>query len=455
MTNKSVSLGVEGLRELIGEVEGPYVLLVAGNPGAGKTTLASTICYKNAISGNRCLYVTFYEQKEKLFKYMSNLGLNLADAESKGLLRFVRLSIPSSIETFVEIFTSMLSEGQYGVVVIDSINSILDNLGSQVSRAWLTNFFYNIVQTTQGLLVLVSELPYGYETAGSGVLEFVADAIVVLKQKIEDRFLVRFMEIRKARGSSVSLAEVPFSINVGEGIHIWVPPLLSEVSPEREQIDLGCEILRKAWGAIRKGQVINIFYPPDCRHAVTFLPVLLPTLASKLKTLVISYRYSPQAFENAIFTYLSTRGVSEDKIRDLLGKYIKITSINPFSYSTSQLAIKEMEIINSESPDVVVFHGPEIARTASDLKTYTRELFNEINYLKNKGILIVRFIGHIDETTYRLESSMADAVMRLDYEIVNGKVALTVFLWSKGRDPHTISLSELESCLLEACGNIK
>ncbi|MEM2007191.1 MAG: ATPase domain-containing protein [Sulfolobales archaeon] len=455
MTTKGITLGVEGLSELIGVVESPYVLLVAGNPGAGKTTLASTICYKNALSGKRCLYITFYEQKEKLFKYMSNLGLDLADAESKGLLRFTRLSIPSSIDAFIEVFTSLLSEERYDVIVIDSINPLLESFGPQSGRAWLTNFFYNIAQTIQGFLILVSELPHGSETTASGVLEFITDAIVVLKQKIEDRFLVRFMEIRKARGSSISLAEVPFSINAGEGIRVWVPSVLSEVSPEREPVELVCDLLRKAWGNIRKGQVINIFYPPDCRHPAMAFPILLPALISRLKTLVISYRYSPQTLEDTLLASLISRGVGTDNIRNLLRKYVKVVSINPFSYSTSQLAIKEMELINSESPDVVIFHGPEIARAASDLNTYVRELFNETNYLKNRGILVARLISYIDETTYRLESSMADIVMKLDYEVLNGKPVLTVYLWSKGGDPHIVSLNELEKCVLEAYATIK
>lgn len=454
MNTKGLTLGVEGLSELIGAVESPYVLLVAGNPGAGKTTLASTICYRNAVSGRKCLYLTFYEEKEKLFKYMSSLGLDLAGAESKGMLRFVRLSVPSNIEAFVEVFTSVLSEERYDVVVIDSINPLVEGLGPQTSRAWLTNFFYNVAQAIRGFLILVSELSYGSESVASGALEFITDAIVVLKQGIEGRFLVRSMEIRKARGANIYLAEVPFSISAGDGVRVWVPPVLSEVSPEGERVELVCDALVRAWGDIRRGQVIDVIYPPDCRHAISVLTILLSAMTSRLKTLIISYRYSPQTLEDTLLASLAARGVSADKIKDLFRKYVKIVSINPFSYSTSQLAIKEMEIINSESPDVVMFHGSELARAASDLKAYVRELFNEINYLKNRGILVVRLVSYVDEVTYRLESSMADKVMRLDYEIVGGKPKLSVYLWGKGRDPYVSSLGELEECVLKACAAI-
>ncbi|MEM0249608.1 MAG: hypothetical protein QXG15_02320 [Desulfurococcaceae archaeon] len=37
-----------------------YMLLVIGYPGNGKTTLANSICYENALEGYRYLYVSFY-----------------------------------------------------------------------------------------------------------------------------------------------------------------------------------------------------------------------------------------------------------------------------------------------------------------------------------------------------------------------------------------------------------
>ncbi|MEM3926655.1 MAG: ATPase domain-containing protein [Desulfurococcaceae archaeon] len=49
-------LGIEGLDQVIGESIYPGTLLViAGHPGTGKTTLSSTICYSNALRRYKCL----------------------------------------------------------------------------------------------------------------------------------------------------------------------------------------------------------------------------------------------------------------------------------------------------------------------------------------------------------------------------------------------------------------
>jgi peptide/nickel transport system ATP-binding protein len=34
----------------------PEIFTIAGETGSGKTTLATSICYNNAINNNRCLY---------------------------------------------------------------------------------------------------------------------------------------------------------------------------------------------------------------------------------------------------------------------------------------------------------------------------------------------------------------------------------------------------------------
>jgi circadian clock protein KaiC len=77
--------GIPGLDVLLGEIAAPYTLLIAGHPGAGKTTVATTICYANALRGRKCLYMSFYEDREKYYRFMKHLGIDLEAVEAKGL----------------------------------------------------------------------------------------------------------------------------------------------------------------------------------------------------------------------------------------------------------------------------------------------------------------------------------------------------------------------------------
>ena len=69
------------------------LLVISGHPGSGKTTLASTICYANALQGRKRLYISFQESKEKLYINMARLGLNLEEIERRGLLNHLKLPL--------------------------------------------------------------------------------------------------------------------------------------------------------------------------------------------------------------------------------------------------------------------------------------------------------------------------------------------------------------------------
>jgi len=239
-SSESPELGIEGLDKLLGNfISPPYNIVIAGHPGSGKTTMASTICYSNALKGRKCLYISLQEDKEKLYEYMSKLGLNLKEAESKGLLKFIKIPMSLDIEGVAETISKFVSEEKHTVVVIDSLNPLLDILEKNIEkRSWLQNFFYTISRVINGLLILIAEMPYGSQTVELGSIEFVSDAILILKHRIDEGFLVRTLEIRKARGAPILLTEVPFSISEGKGIEVWVPAILEEINEVGKQIEV-------------------------------------------------------------------------------------------------------------------------------------------------------------------------------------------------------------------------
>jgi len=233
---KRFVIGVPGLDKLVGEVAAPYTILIAGHPGAGKTTLASTICYANALKGEKCLYISFYEDKEKLFRYMKRLGLELREIELNGLFKFVKLPLTFDINMIIDEVGKLVGEG-YSVIVVDSITALLEVVRENVEkRAWLLNYFYQLPVLFNGLLILVSELPFGEERIGLGSIEFVVDSIFILKHRIEDHLLTRLIEIRKTRGAPINIAEAYFTIAENIGIVVFTPPILQEIPHEGEEL---------------------------------------------------------------------------------------------------------------------------------------------------------------------------------------------------------------------------
>ena len=210
----SFIVGVKGIDELLPSLLHPgSLVVVAGHPGAGKTTLASSICYRNALNKNKCLYISLQETKKKLFRVMKTLGMNFEQLESKGLYRFLRVPVAKTVEEIIELISKAIAEYAPKIVVVDSMNALMQFVSKSEKRALLQNYFYSLPEMINGIVILIVELPFGEEKIDVEAIEFVADVVLVLKHRIERGLLTRVMEIRKARGTPVVIAEIPFTIS--------------------------------------------------------------------------------------------------------------------------------------------------------------------------------------------------------------------------------------------------
>lgn len=451
------SFKVAGLDSTLGPIRAPYLLVIAGNPGSGKTTLASTICYRNSLEGRKCLYVSFYEEREKLFSHMSRLGLDLARAESQGSFKYLRLPAGTSVNTAVSTIATEVSEGRYKIVVVDSINVMLEVVRDGVEkRAWLLNFFYNLPSTIGGLGILVAELPYGAERLELGGLEFVADSVLLLRHRVEDGIISRVLEVRKARGAPLSVVELPFSITEGRGIEVWAPPVLEYVSEERGEVRLPCEALRRVWGHLHRGQVVNVVYPAETDYRDALLPILALALENDMRILVVSYRYPPQSILEPLKYRLVSCGIDAGAVNEVVSRYVRVVSLNPFSYSVSQLTMRENVIIESEDPDIVVFHGVEVPRAGVPLRQHIKELYNQMNYLKHRGVLVIRMGAYTDRADYSLESRLGEVLIRFYYDKGSaGTIKYKAFIYRRNTFPALLSSDELTKCVEESVETIR
>lgn len=455
--SKFLELGVRGLDRILGSsVSPPYTMVIAGHPGAGKTTMASTICYTNALKGHKCLYISLQEDREKFYRYMSKLGIDLEKVESTGRFKFVKMPMSLDVEGIYEAISRFIFEESYSVVVFDSVNPLLVILEKDSEkRSWLQNFFYMIPQVINGLLVLIAEMPYGSESLDLGGIEFVSDAVLILKHRKEEGFVVRTLEIRKARGAPVLLAEIPVSISEGKGIEVWVPTILDEVVEVGREIELPCNLLRKTLNHVYRGTVINIVYPPDADYVDLVLVLLSLAVREDMKILFVSYKHPPISMQEALVRSLVKEGFDKGLVERLTKNHIVFKSINPFSYSISQLVLRELSIIEEVNPDVVVFHGVEIPRHTTDISSHIRELYNQMNYLRKAGKIVVRVGAYTDDLSYRLESRIADIIVRFEYEGLEGSVDYRAYLQGGFRQPYIATNKEIRECLKEVVSFLK
>ena len=452
---KKFTIGISNLEDLLGTIIAPYTILIAGHPGSGKTTLAASVCYANALRGHKCLYLSLYEDKEKFYRFMDKLGLRFTDVESRGLFKYVSLPLTLNVNDIVNAIGEVVSEG-YDIVVIDSVTALLESIeGSATKRAWLLNYFYQLSKLINGLLILISELPYGEERLGLGSIEFITDSVLILKHRVEERFLVRLLEIRKTRGAPIYVAEIPFAIVQGRGIEILTPPLLEKIPEQGEELSPPCNVHKETIGHFHRGFLVNVFYPSNTIYGKdALIYVLAFAIKNSMKILLISYISPPSTLIELISRTLERYGIDNEKALKIIEKYITVRAINPYAYSTSQLVAQELSLVNEFKPDIVVFHGAHVIRLiASNYASIFREVYNEVMYLKSRGINIVRIGNHIDDYTTNVEASISDVTFRSVHEYHEDDIKTRIYVFRRYREPIVFSLSDFVKCL-EECVNI-
>lgn len=438
------------------------LVVIAGHPGSGKTTLASTICYHNAMRGHKCLYVSVQEDREKLFRNMKSLGLDLESAEKRGTLRFIHLPLTASEETVGDVFLSVLGRNVEDfhpeLVVVDSVTPLLKPLLPEIkARAVLQNFFAGLAKAINGVVVLVAEIPLSEERIELGDIEFVSDVIIVLRHTIVRRLLLRELEIRKARGAPISIAKVVFTITGGLGFRVFTPPALSGIPAlalERAIEATACRTIDRKIGPLYRGELIYVRSPGFHYHYYVLAYAILSALRNKGRVLVISYESSPSQIWYQLSEMIKeTLGVEVPPadLEAALGELVRVEAYNPAAYLPEDLYQMAIVLAEHFKPASVLFLGNPIGDIAPGdprLREYRDILVNLLLHMKSRKLVgVVVEVGPSQFSD--VLGSIADTVVTINPRDVPGPLAVEFTVSRRIRSPYTIGEKDLRECLDE------
>ncbi|MEM4553696.1 MAG: ATPase domain-containing protein [Ignisphaera sp.] len=451
--------GINELDELLGSSLSPRsMVVIAGHPGSGKTTLASTICYSNTLRGHKCLYISLQEDREKLFNNMKKLGIYLEEQEKQNMLLFLRIPIARDVDEVVKTISEVVDSYSPRVIVVDSINALLTYVSDPDKRAWLQNYFYQLTLVVNGITIIVVEMPIDIERIDIGSIEFVADVVLILKSRIERKIISRYIEIRKARGSPIRISEIPFRIIEGKGLEVFIPPIPMKINRIGKFYNLKTPLFRDVVSSIPADGVILIVYPPDSRMYISMLFLAEPVLENNLKILVISFTEPPHVVEYFIESIVSRFGIDIDDVKNLISRHVvAIESINPYSMSSDEIIIHIVSSIDRYRPDIVVIHGLEILYPLihGNIAKGFNDISNLVQALRSRGVLLIGLMAYIEEV-YKILSSLCDIVIRFFYEIVNRSIENYVYVWKQNDFPrlYKVDFDTLLETLSEALKHI-
>ncbi|MEM3678015.1 MAG: ATPase domain-containing protein [Candidatus Bathyarchaeia archaeon] len=201
-----VRSGFEGLD---GVLEGGFprgsLILLAGEPGTGKTVFSMGFLVRGAELGEPGVYVGFAEPRDTLIENLSrHLGVDLAGLEAEGKLRILDYTAlrGEGASTLLESILGEVEALKAERLAVDSFSAMAQALERPIDvRIMLQTILGRIVRGMGATTILVGEVPVGEAKMGLGVEEFVADGLIRLRSTELEGRPFRELEIHKLRGT--------------------------------------------------------------------------------------------------------------------------------------------------------------------------------------------------------------------------------------------------------------
>lgn len=206
--------------------------LLSGSSGSGKTA----ICAQFLVEGVRRyseggVFVTFEESPEAIRNNFESLGWPIAEWEAQGKWAFVDLSPDEDqAESAGDFdFGALLPRIEYAINQVGAARLVIDSMGALYSqytdRHLVRQTLGRLMMAVRRLAVTTLVTAERSETYGDvsrfGVEEFVADAVIVLRNAMDSDMRRRTMEVLKMRGTSHQKGEYPFTISSeAEGVSV-------------------------------------------------------------------------------------------------------------------------------------------------------------------------------------------------------------------------------------------
>jgi circadian clock protein KaiC len=202
-----ISTGVLGLDPLIeGGIPKGFNILIAGNPGTGKTVLSSHFLYSGLQSDENGIYVSFSESQIQFLTNAARFGMKFDEYERENKFLFLDLTAvtKNGMQEALEEIISSARELNAKRIVIDSLSAIFQSFGDMnEARIALHVVMGKIFRTEDITAMMISEVPIGSNSIGAGIEEFVVDGIIKLEYGISNTIPI-ILKVMKMRGTSIN-----------------------------------------------------------------------------------------------------------------------------------------------------------------------------------------------------------------------------------------------------------
>jgi KaiC/GvpD/RAD55 family RecA-like ATPase len=211
---KRVKTYIHGLDDILqGGIPQGHIVLLAGEPGTYKSSVAFNIIYNNVKNDKHvACYITLEQGRDSLIQQMSGMGMDISSVGSNlsivdlALIRknLEKLGQQSWMQIFKTYACNLKENIDYSILVIDSLPVLTILAEFQNPRIELFHFF-EWLREMNVTCILISELRMGKEEYSEMGEDFLADGLILLKmEKVSDVNMQRRLRVVKMRATEHS-----------------------------------------------------------------------------------------------------------------------------------------------------------------------------------------------------------------------------------------------------------
>lgn len=226
--NDRVQTGIPSLDRIIeGGLCRGDTIIVAGQPGTGKTTLGLQFLYHGATRcGENGVYASVIESEEKLKRNAKRFGWDLDRLEREGKLQLVPLqsTMKAGVSTALETVLESLHSINARRLVFDSLSALMTAFESQAEARSFLHIMVKFLEGANCTTLMVSEVPWGKRQLGTSFEEFLGDGLIVLDASFDNSRVRRRVYVPKMRGTEHRLEGYDYYIT-REGFSLAPTPI--------------------------------------------------------------------------------------------------------------------------------------------------------------------------------------------------------------------------------------